>query len=702
MFISIKNRLIAGIVVLLLLLSVIAATGLYYVFRLDDSIRNLSEDVTPTIENTDDMIASLWERGKVANEIMASESKTEMKALKAQMPPLNKVFEESQAALTSLLSSEERQTLQRAVEADQALSENFELMFQAHFAELDEEEKGKRLLAEFDDRGALIITALDEFAEENEAEMANAIERGNTLARRPGSTAKQVNDILTDLFEHDYPVVEAALKLQRYVIEMQDTAGEYLAEEDASKLPAIRRNFDELGNQVLELMVVLDKFAESAEDKQDSVDLRKAFSDWQDLALKDELLFDTYRDQLEQESAADRYTEELESYISKADGYLESLAESADQISDAADNEAATAVSAATTVIGGMWLLALIFGGIVAVALIKAIIKPVEQLLLKLDSIAKGDGDLTQRVNESGGDEIAKLGRSFNEFVSKIQSLVSDIGQESVELDTSISSISSLSSRISNRVQLQSEEVDTVVQSISQVNEAADSISVNVNSCSEASRAASEDGQSAREVVQHAVTAVTGLADNIEETTQVIERLNSEVANIVSVLEVIQGIAEQTNLLALNAAIEAARAGEQGRGFAVVADEVRTLASRTQSCTDEIQTMIDSLKKGANDAVESMERSKEGGTNTVTYARDAGEALNRILAAINNLNAMNEQISTAAEEQRAIAQSATENTRNVQEVVEDSLVAVNENLTFTASMSKSVSRLNKLVGQFKV
>ncbi|MGI2258525.1 methyl-accepting chemotaxis protein [Shewanella sp. GXUN23E] len=702
MFISIKSRLITGIVVLLLLLSVTAATGLYFVFRLDSSIKSLSEDVTPTIENTDDMIASLWEQGKVANEIMASESMTEMVELKGQIPELDKVFDESQSALVGLLSSEEQTVLQRAVKANESLSRNFDLMFQAHYDELQEEEKGKRLLVEFDDRGALIITALDEFANENEAEMAKAIEQGSQLAQRSGTTATDIANIIKDLFEHDYPVVEAALKLQRYVIEMQDTAGEYLAEEDAGKLPDIRRNFDALGNQVLELMVILDQLAESEEDKQDAVDLRQAFANWQKLALEDEMLFDTYRDQLEQETAADGYTEALEANIREADKALETLSAAADTISDNADDQAATSVASAMTVIGGVWLLALVMGGVIAIALIRVILGPVEQLQLSLQSIAKGDGDLTQRVNDCGGDEISLLGKSFNQFVSKIQALVSDISRESANLDASICSISGLSSRISTGVAQQSEEVDTVVQSINQVNEAADSISVNVTNCAEASQAASDDGQSAREVVQHAIRAVTGLANNIEETTVVIERLNTEVANIVSVLEVIQGIAEQTNLLALNAAIEAARAGEQGRGFAVVADEVRTLASRTQSCTNEIQTMIDSLKKGANDAVESMGRSKDGGVNTVAYARDAGEALNRILAAISNLNSMNEQIATAAEEQRAIVHSATHNANHVKEIVEDSMVAVHENQTFTDNMNQSVSRLNKLVGQFKV
>lgn len=699
---TIRSKLISGIVFLLVLLSLTAAAGLYYVFQLDKNIKALSEDIAPTIENTDDMIASLWERGKVANEIMASESKTEIEALYKGFTPLNKVFDDSYNALKVLISGNEIAIADEAVQANKALLEHVDLMYKAHYAELDELEKARRLLVDFDNIGAQIITALDEFAIENEAEMAKAEDLGDLLESQPGSTAKDVNAVLGELFERDYPVVEAALKLQRYVIEMQDTAGEYLAEESDANLPPIRKNYDELGNTVLSLMTILEELAETEEDKQDTIDLRNLFAKWQALALDDEQLFDSYRDKLREELAADQYTETLESDIARADAALEKLAASADMIADTADERAANAVQTAVTMVATVWVVALVFGVAITLILTRSILKPVDLLLGRMNDIAQGEGDLTQRVDESGKDEIAALGRAFNGFVVKIQSLVSQIAKESESLNTSISAISSLSSRVSDRVQVQSDEVESVVSSIVQVNEAADSISSNAQNCSDASRSASEDGASARQVVQQAVTSVKGLASDIDASSSVINQLNTEVANIVSVLSVIRDIAEQTNLLALNAAIEAARAGEQGRGFAVVADEVRTLASRTQNSTNEIQTMIDSLKKGADDAVSSMNRSKEGGESTVNYAQAAGQALDRISSAIDELNAMNEQIATAAEEQRAVVNSATSSARNVQDVVEESRVAAGENLDYTNSMSESVGRLSQLVGQFKV
>ena len=675
---------------------------LFRSYELDDNIKRLSEDITPTIESTDDMIASLWERGKIANEIMASEDISEITELFTFIAPLNGVYTSSYEELEKLLDPSEKEIANEAVAANKELQIDTKKMYQSHYLELEFELKAKQLLNEFDGLGGVLITSLDEFAIENEAEMAKAEDRGDILAESGTATASDVNDVLGELFERDYPVVEAALKLQRYIIEMQDTAGEYLAEEEPSNLPVIRENFDVLAEKVESHMTILFALAESEEDKQDAKDLKYNFVQWQALALNDEKLFDTYREQLRYEAEADDYTNHLEISISKADALLEQLTAAADTLADLANDEAEVALKTAVTTVGVVWLTALVFGFVTIIALIKAIIIPVDNLVNRLKDIAEGEGDLTQRVDEDGKDELAALGVEFNLFVVKIQSLISQISTESNGLDNSIVSISDISEKVCERVNMQSKEVQQVVSYIAQVNDAAESISSNAQNCSGASKDANNDSEAVRTTVQQAISSIGELAGHIDDSSNVINELNKEVDNIASVLDVIQAIAEQTNLLALNAAIEAARAGEQGRGFAVVADEVRTLASRTQNCTNEIQTMIQNLQKGASAAVTSMSRSKEGGEETVTIANQAGVALDRVSMAITNLNQLNEQIATAAEEQRSIVNSATKSVSHVKTVVEESLNASIENQENTVHMSKSVDRLNGLVKQFKV
>ncbi len=702
MFGTIRLKLITAIIFLLLLLSGTAGVGLFYVYELDNNIKRLSEDITPTIESTDDMIASLWERGKIANEIMASEDISEITELFTFIAPLNGVYTSSYEELEKLLDPSEKEIANEAVAANKELQIDTKKMYQSHYLELEFELKAKQLLNEFDGLGGVLITSLDEFAIENEAEMAKAEDRGDILAESGTATASDVNDVLGELFERDYPVVEAALKLQRYIIEMQDTAGEYLAEEEPSNLPVIRENFDVLAEKVESHMTILFALAESEEDKQDAKDLKYNFVQWQALALNDEKLFDTYREQLRYEAEADDYTNHLEISISKADALLEQLTAAADTLADLANDEAEVALKTAVTTVGVVWLTALVFGFVTIIALIKAIIIPVDNLVNRLKDIAEGEGDLTQRVDEDGKDELAALGVEFNLFVVKIQSLISQISTESNGLDNSIVSISDISEKVCERVNMQSKEVQQVVSYIAQVNDAAESISSNAQNCSGASKDANNDSEAVRTTVQQAISSIGELAGHIDDSSNVINELNKEVDNIASVLDVIQAIAEQTNLLALNAAIEAARAGEQGRGFAVVADEVRTLASRTQNCTNEIQTMIQNLQKGASAAVTSMSRSKEGGEETVTIANQAGVALDRVSMAITNLNQLNEQIATAAEEQRSIVNSATKSVSHVKTVVEESLNASIENQENTVHMSKSVDRLNGLVKQFKV
>lgn len=459
MFGTIRLKLITAIIFLLILLSGTAGVGLFYVYELDNNIKRLSEDIIPTIESTDDMIASLWERGKIANEIMASENISEITELFTFIAPLNDVYTSSYEELEELLDPSEKEMASEAVAANKELQIDTKKMYQSHYLELEFELKAKQLLNEFDGLGGVLITSLDEFAIENEAEMAKAEDKGDILADSGTATASDVNHVLGELFERDYPVVEAALKLQRYIIEMQDTAGEYLAEEEPSNLPAIRENFDVLAEKVKSNMTILFDLAESEEDKQDAKDLKYNFVQWQALALNDEKLFDTYREQLRHEAEADDYTNHLELSISKADALLEQLTAAADTLADSANEEAAVALKTAVTTVGVVWVTALVFGFVTIIALIKAIIVPVDNLVNRLKDIAEGEGDLTQRVNEEGKDELAALGGEFNLFVVKIQSLISQISTESNGLDNSIVSISDISEKVCERVNMQSKEV---------------------------------------------------------------------------------------------------------------------------------------------------------------------------------------------------------------------------------------------------
>jgi methyl-accepting chemotaxis protein len=223
----------------------------------------------------------------------------------------------------------------------------------------------------------------------------------------------------------------------------------------------------------------------------------------------------------------------------------------------------------------------------------------------------------------------------------------------------------------------------------------------NTAAAANAARQADSETQAGREVVNQAIDAIDHLAQEVVSAADVIHRLEAESGKIGTVLDVIRGIAEQTNLLALNAAIEAARAGEQGRGFAVVADEVRTLATRTQESTQEIQKMIERLQTGAKSAVQVMEQGRSKAQVSVQQAARAGTSLDTIATAVSAISDMNAQIASAAEEQGAVAEEINRNITNISQIANQTASGAEQTATASAELAKLAARLQTHVGRFK-
>ncbi len=318
-----------------------------------------------------------------------------------------------------------------------------------------------------------------------------------------------------------------------------------------------------------------------------------------------------------------------------------------------------------------------------------------------LDDISSGNGDLTKRMTVTGSDEVAVMAEKFNLFADKLQQMIGEVAKSASEVSEISSHLSSASNDASHATQSQRSETDQVATA---VNEMSSTIAEVARHATEAASAADEaDNQSreGRSVVDQTISSIRELADKVDNSTDVISRLKAESENIGTVLDVIKGIAEQTNLLALNAAIEAARAGEQGRGFAVVADEVRTLAQRTQESTQEIEQMIESLQNGASDAEGVMVSSREYAQSTVEQAGKAGGALEAITRAVSTIREMNTQIATAAEEQSSVSEEINRNIVRIQQLAQDT----DENIGRATEQSDNLSvrgqQLREFVSQFK-
>ncbi|MCV4264943.1 methyl-accepting chemotaxis protein [Pseudomonas capsici] len=350
----------------------------------------------------------------------------------------------------------------------------------------------------------------------------------------------------------------------------------------------------------------------------------------------------------------------------------------------------------------GITVLVLVIISVIGIVMTGTLLRPLRLMKNNLDDIVAGEGDLTRRLAITSQDELGELAGSFNRFVDKIHGIVRQITEMTTQLTGLVSEVSDQAQRSELAMDRQRHETDQVATAINEMSAAAQEVAKSAQSASVAAQQTDEQGKAAKRVVDGSITQIHALVEDIRKSGSSLDSLQQDVSSIVSVLGVIRSIAEQTNLLALNAAIEAARAGEAGRGFAVVADEVRALASRTQQSTQEIQGMIDRLQKGTEEAVGAMRRSSEAGDGTSTQANDAGLSLVTIGELIATINSMNAQIASAAEEQTAVAEEINRSVHQIAVAVETVADETRQGAQTSRSLFDLGKRLGGLVAQFRV
>jgi methyl-accepting chemotaxis protein len=348
--------------------------------------------------------------------------------------------------------------------------------------------------------------------------------------------------------------------------------------------------------------------------------------------------------------------------------------------------------------IGGI---ALLIGLMISWGTGLSISRPIQNAVQAMRDIAKGEGDLTRRLDTSGADEVTQLSAAFNEFSEKIRQTVSQVAGVTVQLGTAAEELAVITRETADGVRQQEEETSQVATAMNEMTATVQEVARNAADAASSANTALQETESGKLVVNSTINSISGLADEINRAAEVINNLETQSENIGSVLDVIRGIAEQTNLLALNAAIEAARAGEQGRGFAVVADEVRTLASRTQKSTEEIQHMIEQLQSGSRQAVKVMHHSNEQAQETVSQASKAGQSLEDISQVVVAINDMNMQIANAAEEQGLVSEEVNRNVININDAVQKSSLGAGQTSEASDSLARLAAELQQLVQQFR-
>jgi len=669
---TVAMKIIGGFAIIAVLLVITSVISLLNLGTIKESTVQQSEVAIPTLKGSNKLANTLTQIGNVT---LRAYYQTELSPLNVNLSSYNEDkegFTQELKQLKAVVRNENSllSNLRKVDSVYEELEEEISLVFSNRQNSINEaiilSEKIDSLEEKADDAATLLLDLADH-------------DLAETKLERAVSLGESIESLLNG-------VVSSALEYRGLIdIASTDLVGKQIS-----------NGFVEVDSSFQEIIAELsDKGAQDVAD-----DLTLALSELNDLINSNEGIF-VHKDA--QLLALKTATENLglaESNIKKANAILDTQVNLANKTALAAGDLVQEKVADGRTQTSIIMIFSIIAAVVIAYFTLISITRPLSLVNKMLNIVASGD--LSHKLDESGKDEFAELSRNCNSLIDSLRNLIQGIVSRSTQLATAAEETSAVTAQGTTAIAEQRSQVEQAASATTQMSSTSQSVLSSANDTLGEIKQADDEAKRIKVISERNRQTIGLLANEVEEASQVINKLQQDSASIGGILDVIRGIAEQTNLLALNAAIEAARAGEQGRGFAVVADEVRTLASRTQESTQEIQNMIEVLQSGAQRAVGVMDTGKKQAANCVEQSEEAEKALQTITHSVHEAFDRSTQIASAAEEQSVVAHEISENLESIVAIAEQTTAGSQQTAQSSNEVAKLAEELQQSVQEFKL
>lgn len=675
MRITVAMRVIGGFVVISLLLVALGMSSIRSVSNIGDASLELSTIAVPTVSASSDLKASFMNMGRLTFEGYVSADKQVVAEKQSEYTLAQENFDKNIKKLSEILKNE--QSLSASVSTIQGIynqyNQNSNAMFVAHSTDIALQEQLSNIIEQLeektDDASSLLLdfTDLDEISE----------------------------------FESLSAAAELAIPLESSLLSLLATTTEYRNTKTTQRAELRKQEVSVILEQINQRTGVLVSTVGNDDESGTIDEVQMLVSEINELVAQDSnAIIQTKLRQLAAVDNAKNLLTQSDQKIVEALKELETLNSLSDQKANAIQESVTQQISSSTWTVLLVIIGSLVMAAGIAYVSVRAITLPLARVneLLNIAS----SGDLTHKLDDSSKDEFGVLAKNCNRLIDSLKHLIDSINKRADQLASASVETSTITQQTTTSIEDQKSQLSQIAAATTEMHTTSELVSSNADATLKEIKHADVEAEKVKAISAENKQTIQVLANDVEQASEVINKLHQDSASIGGILDVIRGVAEQTNLLALNAAIEAARAGEQGRGFAVVADEVRTLASRTQQSTQEINSMIEVLQAGAEKAVAVMTQGKEQTVACVEQTEKAGEALNLITDAVHRAYEVSTSIEQAAHEQYSVSSEISERLENIVGIAEQTTIGAQQTSNSSSEVAQLAEELQSSIGSFKV